>query len=260
MNEVINTIIKRNSLRRYAKNKILDEHLDLILESAMRAPTAGNQMLYSIILVTDQELKDKLAVSCDNQPFIKKAPLVMIFVADHQKWFDYYKLSNVEEYAKENNKTFRKPQESDFLLACEDALIAAQNTVIAAESLNIGSCYIGDILENYEYHKELLNLPEYVQPISMICFGYYEDGYKQKRRERFDRKYIVFENSYKKLSDLELRDMFKSQEKQYIIDNKYNAKNYGQQFYARKTGAEFSKEMDRSVKEILKNWTYNKEE
>ena len=254
MNDVLKTINRRNSLRLYKDKKISDEDLNLILESAMRAPTAGNQMLYSIILVTKQELKDKLSISCDNQPFIKKAPLIMIFVADQQKWHDYFKLSDIDEYLKENNEEFRNPKEADFLLACEDALIAAQNTVIAAESLNIGSCYIGDILENFEYHKKLLNLPKYVVPITMICFGYYEDGYNTKRRDRFDKKYIVFENSYERLSNDKLKDMFKSREKLYVENNKYNAKNFGQMFYARKIGADFSAEMERSVKEILKNW------
>ena len=254
MNDVLKTINQRNSLRSYKDKEISDDDLNSILESAMRAPTAGNQMLYSIILVTKQELKDKLSISCDNQPFIKNAPLIMIFVADQQKWYDYFKLSNIDDYLNEKNEVFRNPKESDFLLACEDALIAAQNAVIAAESLNIGSCYIGDILENFEYHKELLNLPKYVTPITMICFGYYEDGYNTKRTERFDKEFIVFENSYERLSNDKLKDMFKENEKHYIENNKYNAKNFGQMFYARKNGAEFSVEMERSVKEILKTW------
>ena len=57
-------------------------------------------------------------------------------------------------------------------LACCDALIAAQTAVIAAESLGIGTCYIGDIMENYEEHEELFGLPKYVFPIRLICFGY----------------------------------------------------------------------------------------
>ncbi|MEX1329519.1 MAG: nitroreductase family protein [Desulfobacterales bacterium] len=57
------------------------------------------------------------------------------------------------------------------LLVCCDALIAAQTAVIAAESLGVGSCYIGEIMENYEEHKELFGLPKYVFLISLICFG-----------------------------------------------------------------------------------------
>ena len=57
------------------------------------------------------------------------------------------------------------------MLACCDALIAAQTTVLAAESLGIGSCYIGDIMENYEIHRDLLQLPKYVFPIALLCLG-----------------------------------------------------------------------------------------
>ena len=70
---------------------------------------------------------------------------------------------------------FVKPQEADLLLANCDALIAAQNSVIAAESLGIGSCYIGDIVENIEVHKEMFNLPEYVFPTIMVCYGHHKD-------------------------------------------------------------------------------------
>lgn len=60
----------------------------------------------------------------------------------------------------------------NLMLASCDAFIAAQNSVIAAESLGLGSCYIGDIMENYEIHQEMFNLPEYTFPITMLCFGY----------------------------------------------------------------------------------------
>ena len=54
-------------------------------------------MLYSIIDITDQALKDRLAVTCDDQPFIAKAPWVLVFVADMQKWIDLFRYSHVEE-------------------------------------------------------------------------------------------------------------------------------------------------------------------
>lgn len=47
----------------------------------MQAPTAGNQMLYTILQITDQNLKERLAETCDHQPFIAKAPLVLVFLA-----------------------------------------------------------------------------------------------------------------------------------------------------------------------------------
>lgn len=258
MNSTIDVIKNRVSLRRYKDQPISQEHIDTIIEGAMRAPTAGNMMLYSIIAVKDQNKKDVLSKTCDNQPFIAKAPLVMIFAADYQRWFDYYKQSGVKEYCSKKGEEFEGPKESDLLLACCDAIIAAQNAVIAAESLGIGSCYIGDIVENYETHRELLNLPEWVFPIAMLCFGYYPEDEKRVIRGRYDRKYIVFEDGYKKLNNDELKDMYSEYEKRFVQNNKFQADNMGQFHYAMKTGADFSKEMARSVREALKNWAGTK--
>lgn len=255
MNETIRIIENRASLRRFAQKAITKEHKDILFNCAMRAPTAGNQMLYSMIDVTDQQKKELLAVSCDNQPFIATAPMVVIFLADHTRWFDFYQKNDVKSFCDKNEEfSFEAPQESDLLLAIEDAMIAAQNMVIAAESLNIGSCYIGDIVENYESIKDEFNLPDWAFPIGMLVLGYYPENHKKVLRSRFAKEYIVFENSYKQLSDNEVDEMFAEQSKKYQQNNKYNAENYAQQFYARKTGAAFSKEMARSVRVALKKW------
>ncbi|MBN2285693.1 MAG: nitroreductase family protein [Tissierellales bacterium] len=255
MNQVIKTLKERVSLRRYDDREISKEDLDTILDCAMKAPTAGNMMLYSIIVVKNPETKMALSKSCDDQPFIAKAPVLLVFVADQQKWFNYFIQSNVSEYTQKNGPKFEAPQESDLLLACEDAMISAQNAVIAAESLGIGSCYIGDILEHYEYHQELLGLPDWAFPITMLTLGYYEEGHNKVFRQRFDKKYIVFEEKYKNLSKQELDEMLAERSQFFVYPNAYGAENYGQQFYAQKSGAEFSKEMARSVRVALKKWS-----
>ena len=125
MNEVIKELFERKSVRVYSDKMIEEDKKQLIIDSAIQAPTAGNMTLYSIIDVEDQEIKEKLAKSCDNQPFIAKAPLVLIFVADYQKWYDAFKYYH-------GNEEVRSPSYGDFLLAYSDALIAAQNAVVAA--------------------------------------------------------------------------------------------------------------------------------
>ena len=136
----------------------------------MRAPTAGNLMLYSVLEIDDQVLKDRLAETCDDQPFIAKAPLVLVFVADLQKWMDRFAAAGVDDL--EGVPHGVTPGLGDLMMACCDALIAAQNAVVAAESLGIGSCYIGDIIELGETHAELLGLPRYTFPVTMLCFGH----------------------------------------------------------------------------------------
>ena len=89
MNKVIETINQRMSLRKYEEKNISKEHLDIILNSAIKAPTAGNMMMYTILKIEDRKTKERLSITCDNQPFIKNAPVVLIFLADLQKWYEY---------------------------------------------------------------------------------------------------------------------------------------------------------------------------
>lgn len=254
MNETIKLINNRMSLRKYSDKKITDEELDIIIKSAMRAPTAGNMMLYSIIIIRNEKTKETLARTCDNQPFIKNSDVILVFLADLQKWYDFYEVSDVLKYCKENNLEYRTPDEGDLFLAMQDAIIAAQTGAIAAESINIGSCYIGDIIERYEEHKELFKLSKWAVPVCMLCLGHYESE-ERRITERFDKEYIAFKEKYKRFNKEELQDMYK--DKIFSENNIYKAKNFGQFNYGRKTGAEFSKEMGRSVREMIKNWTAN---
>ena len=169
MNETIRLLDARCSTRAYDPTPPTDEEKRVVLHAAMRAPTAGNLMLYSILEIEDQALKDRLAVTCDHQPFIARAPWVLLFVADFQKWMDLFAACGCDELPGVPHGV--TPGLGDLLMACNDALIAAQNAVVAAESLGIGSCYIGDIMELGETHAELLQLPRYTFPAAMLCLG-----------------------------------------------------------------------------------------
>lgn len=256
MNQVIDVLMKRRSVRAYEKKAIETEIRAEILQATLRAPTAGNMMLYSILEVTDQNLKDRLAVTCDHQPFIARAPMVWLFLADYQRWFDYFLASGVEERCNQRQIAMRKPEEGDLFLACCDALIAAQNAVIAAESFGIGSCYIGDIMEQYEIHKELFNLPQYTFPICLLVFGYpTPEQMTRPYTRRFDEKFILFENQYRRLDSEELGKMFAKREKQMSKGQGQDGiANFGQAMYLRKFDSDFSREMSRSVRLILKEW------
>jgi nitroreductase len=228
----------RKSVRAFTDREITKDEKDAIIRAAMEAPTAGNQMLYTIIDVTDQAIKDRLAVTCDNQPFIAKAKLVLIFFAEHERWCGTYKAAGLEP---------RKPGMGDILLAVADACIAAQNAVVAAEALGIGSCYIGDILEHCEIHREMFDLPKYAVPAAMLVFGYpTESATKREKPKRFDKKYIVFENKYKTLSPEEHRLMYDDREKASGRDGG-DFEEKIKAFWLRKYESDFSVEMTRSA-------------
>lgn len=235
MNETMQVLLNRKSVRVFEDREIAPEIKEAILAAAMRAPTAGNSMLYSILDVTDQSIKDKLAETCDHQPFIAQAKMVLIFCADYHRWYRKFKLAGCDD------GDVPAPELSDLILSTNDAVIAAHAACVAAESFGIGSCYIGDIVENFEIHKELFNLPAQVAPVSMLVFGYPTEQQKERKQPtRFAKSAIVFENRYRELSEEELIEM--------MPNDRTKA------FYSRKYVSDFVKEMVRSTKEIYKNW------
>ena len=243
MNETVKQLHERKSVRVYEDRPIGPEAKQAILEAAIQAPTAGNMALYTILDITDPEKKAALAKSCDNQPFIATAPMVLIFCADYRRWYDVF-CKYVDEV--------RKPGMGDLFLAEADAIIAAQNAVVAAQSLGLGSCYIGDITENYEYHKKLLNLPRYVVPAAMVCFGYPTQQQKDRPKPpRHGVSDLVHENGYDAAKSADMARMLSSQQGK---DGEELA-DYIRRFCKRKWNSDFSIEMSRSCTEIVKDWT-----
>jgi nitroreductase len=256
MNPTLEIIQKRRSIRIYDPTPLTEEEKEAILQAAMRAPTAGAMMLYTIIEVNDQSLKDVLVDTCDHQAFIAKAPYLLLFLADYQRWMDLYRAGGCQERGNELEIPLRKPGEGDLTLAMMDALIAAQTAVIAAESMGIGSCYIGDILENYEQHQKLFDLPRYTFPAALICFG---RAGKQPAglSPRFERKFIVHSDRYQRFSPEELNQMFLPFGRESFAYKEFDngALNAVQANYIRKFTADFSIEMNRSTRVMLKNWS-----
>ena len=242
MNQTIRELLERKSVRVFEDRPVGPEEKALILEAAAAAPTAGCQQLYTILDITDQAIKDALAKSCDNQSFIAKAPMVLIFCADYRRWYDVF-CQYLEEV--------RKPDMGDLFLAEADAIIAAQNAVVAAHSLGLGSCYIGDITENYEYHRELLKLPKYVVPAAMLCFGYpTQQQLERPKPLRHPVEALVHENGY---------DMEKAQKMPQMLAVQQDKSgealaDYIRRFCQRKWNSAFSQEMSRSCTEMARQW------
>jgi len=250
MNQTLELMNARSSTRAYDPAPPSEAEKQKILHATMRAPTAGNLMLYTILEIEDQTLKDRLAVTCDDQTFIAKAPWVLVFVADYQKWIDLFAASDVDVLDGVEHRG--APGPGDLLLACSDALIAAQNAVIAAESLGIGSCYVGDVLEQAEEHAELLDLPNHTLPIAMVCFG--RPAKPSRPVPRYE-KHMVHKNRYRRLSTEELREASDDLARLHAPRGfRQGIANIGQDVYARKYAADFTHELNRSVARWLERW------
>ncbi len=240
MNEMVKALHSRKSVRVFTEREISRQDRETILHAALQAPSAGCQLLYTILDITDQGKKERLAELCDHQNFVAKARLVLVFCADCRKWLTFYREAGLMP---------RDPGPGDLLLAVEDAMIAAQNAVTAAESLGIGSCYIGDVMENAEDMKALLGLLRYVYPACMVIFGYPTEHQKQRKKpERFELSDMVCENTYRDKDGGEIREMFSGRTGNQSYEEWMEA------FWKRKYESDFSREMSRSVKVYLEEF------
>lgn len=244
MNETIEILKSHTSIRNFNDKPITLEEETAILEAALRGASAGNMMYYSIIKIKSKETLKKLAKSCDDQPFIEKADLALLFVVDNYKWHRYFEQREIPK----DFPDYAGPHLGNFMLGIQDMMIAAQNAVIAAESLGLGTCYIGDIMEHYEYHKELFNLPDYAMAAALVVIGNYD--YKPQLRDRFHPSFIVFDERYPDIEESFIDDMFAKEEE--------GDEAFAHKFYKRKIDSDFFREMKRSLGLYLEEWNQEK--
>ena len=127
MNETLETMWKRRSIRKYKSDPIPEEDLNLILEAARRAPTGANRQNWRMIVVTDPDVRKKTAEACSNQMWMADAAVILCLVTI--------------------------PGEG-----AVNGTIALDHAILAATSLGYGTCWIGAY--DREKVKEVLGIPE----------------------------------------------------------------------------------------------------
>ena len=139
--------MNRKSVRVFEDKEISPEIKDIILAAAMRAPTGGNCMPYSIIDVTDQSIKDKLAETCDHQPFIAQARNVCSFSVQ---------ITAVGTESSKWRAAKTCPRRSSATWCLQRKMPSSPHTQPASprKAAASGPCYIGDIVENFQIRKE----------------------------------------------------------------------------------------------------------
>lgn len=245
MNPTQKELCERKSVRVFLEQPVPQSYKEMLFNAAMEAPSAGCQQLYTILDITDGQRKEKLAELCDHQPFIADAPVVLVFLADCARWTQVYEAAGC---------TPRKAGAGDLMLAMADACIAAQNVVVSAHSMGLGSCYIGDILENCEEVRQLLCLPAGVVPAAMLVIGWPAGRQlERKKPARFQTDYIVAKNTYPVFTQDQHRAALqdrarRGQNSQFEFDA------WVQGFEKRKYDSDFAREMSRSAEQYLRDF------
>nr|MDO8133006.1 nitroreductase family protein [Candidatus Njordarchaeum guaymaensis] len=184
---LLNPILERTSIRDFEKGrKVPEKVLEKILISGIRAPSAGNIQPRSFVVVNDQTVKDRLYELCENQAFMKDAPVWIVPCVDLHRHLMAARLTGVEyDYTGILPYTF----------GVLDTALSIENMVIAAEALGLGSVMIGSIIDHPGKVKEILKLPEHSLALCILCIGYPKK--KPEKREKWGYNVIVCENHYR---------------------------------------------------------------
>jgi len=200
MNETVNTQLNHRTIRKFNDKKIDKEIMDTLFDVAIRSASSNGMYSYSMIHVIDKEKKAQIAKVC-GQPYVETTSDLVIFVID---------IYRNRQIAIENGLEVENLgcDMDNFLQGASDALIAAQNMVVAAESMGIGSVYFGSILGDIEKICEILRLPELTFPVIGVGLGYsdVEPALKPrlpKAMQIFEDEYKVFDNYTQKLKDFD---------------------------------------------------------
>jgi len=171
----LSLVQKRRSIRQYSERPVEKEKIDLLMEAALRSPSSRGFNPWEFIVVTDRDLLEKLSkAKTHGASFLKNAPLGIVVCAD--------------------------PEKCDVWI--EDASIASILLHLAAESLELGSCWIqirmrmhDQTKTSQEYVQELLNIPGNLNVESMIAIGYPAESKPPHRKENLPYEKVYY-NEY----------------------------------------------------------------
>lgn len=215
MNEMIQKILDHRSIRSFEDKLLSEEQVQTIVRCAQAASTSSYIQAYSIIGVTDQDKKAKLAELAGHQTYVEKNGHLLIFCADLYRHEIAAKLEgkNVSESIESTEK---------FMVACIDAALAAQNAALAAEAMGLGICYIGGIRNNLSEVVKILNLPKKVIPLFGLVVGFPKN--RSAKKPRLPIANVYHENEYLVNEELYINHL---EEYNQTISNYYEQRTKG---------------------------------
>ena len=191
MNPVIELQLEHKSIRRFKKELISEDLVSTLVDVAQHTATSNYAQSYSIMSITDVDKKKRIA-EIGKQSYIAESGHLFIMLADQAR--------NAAIVEESGEKTEIFSSFDKFFIGATDAILAAQNIIIAAESLGIGGVLLGSILNEVDELSELLDLPAIVVPVLGIALGYPDQ--EPQSKPRLPQKLVHFENNYPKWQNI----------------------------------------------------------
>ncbi|MCE7740501.1 MAG: nitroreductase family protein [Candidatus Heimdallarchaeota archaeon] len=157
MNDALELLKSRRSIRKYKNQPVEEEKIQKCLEAAQWAPSASNKQPWEFLIVTEERIRQKLSEIHPYAKFVAESPVVFVPLTNpdvHQK----YHMS--------------------------DSALATLQFMIEAHSLGLGTCWAGVIGASIEPEiKELLGVPEHLNVLGLVATGYAGEEPTRTRKE-----------------------------------------------------------------------------
>ena len=187
-NAVIESLLTHRSVRAFSDAPLPAGTLEWMVAAAQSAATSSNLQCWSLIAIQDPERKARLSVLANNQAHVRECPLFLVWVADLSRLDRAGERTSI---ATDGNRYLEM-----FLVAAVDAALAAQNAAAAAESMGLGTVYIGAMRNHPEKVAEELGLPNNAFGIFGMCVGYPDPTRPASIKPRLAQPAIVHRERY----------------------------------------------------------------
>ncbi|MCE9933519.1 oxygen-insensitive NADPH nitroreductase [Aeromonas salmonicida] len=239
MNPTIDLILSHRSIRQFTPEPITPVQLDQILSAAQSASSSSFLQANSIVRVTDQALRTRLAELAGHQAYVAQAAEFLVFCAD------YHRHTQIVPDAQTGFV-------EQLLIGAIDGALMAQNALLAAQSLGLGGVYIGGIRNNSAAVSEALGLPHQVIPLFGLCLGH--PAQEPEQKPRLPRALVVHENHYSAELDCPLLAQYDQQIQSYYEARSSNNK---QQTWSSQIRSILGKEARPFMQEFLQSKGFN---
>jgi nitroreductase len=187
-NPVLDTLLTHRSVRRYSDRPLPDGLLDVLVAAAQSAPSSSNLQAFSIVAVEDAGRKARLAKLAAGQRHVAEAPMLLMFIAD---------LSRLREVSAAAGEAGGGLDYSEsFIVAITDAAFAAQNALVALESMGLGACYIGAMRNHPQEVAAELGLPPGAFAVFGLTIGYPDPAVETGIKPRFAQSVVLHRERY----------------------------------------------------------------
>lgn len=188
-NDSLTTLLSHRSIRAYLPLPLPPGTLELLVAAAQSAATSSNLQTWSVVAVEDAERKERLSQLAGNQAHIRQCPLFLIWLAD---------LARLTYVAQSRGLSHDGLDYLEmFVMATVDAALAAQNAAVAAESLGLGTVYIGAMRNHPEQVAEVIGLPPHVFAVFGMCVGYADPDKVAAIKPRLPQSAVLHRETYK---------------------------------------------------------------